>query len=54
MSEASKRPRKSKKKLPANVADLPDKEVAKKLFGKRAAKKLEKLTETASDKSDNA
>lgn len=41
MSEASNRSRK-KRKLPDNVADMPDKEVAKLLFGKKGAKALEK------------
>jgi hypothetical protein len=38
---SSKKPRKSK--LPKDIADLPDTEVAKHLFGKRAAKALEKI-----------
>lgn len=41
MSEASKSSRK-KSKLPDNVANLPDKEVAKLLFGKKGAAALEK------------
>lgn len=40
MSEASKQPR---KKLPKNIAELPDSEVAKHLFGKKAAAELEKI-----------
>ncbi len=40
MSEALKQPR---KKLPKNIAELPDSEVAKHLFGKKAASELEKI-----------
>lgn len=50
MSEPSKKPHKSKKTLPANITELPDKAVAEKLFGKKAAKALEKLTDTESKK----
>lgn len=45
MSEASKRPRKKKRKLPKNVTELPDDEVAKKLFGKKAVKEMNKLVD---------
>jgi len=38
---ASKPP---KKKLPANITEMPDLEVARHLFGKRAAKALDKIT----------
>ncbi len=41
MSEASKRSKK-KSKLPDNIADMPDKDVAKLLFGKKGAAALEK------------
>ena len=49
MSEASKPPRKGKKKLPDNVIELPDKEVAKLLFGKRAARAIEEELEAESE-----
>ena len=49
MSEPSKHRR--KKKLPDNVTELEDKEVAKLLFGKKAARELEKEIEK-SDRSD--
>ncbi len=43
MTEPSKRPH--KKKLPKNIAELPDREVAKYLFGKKAAKAIEEIVE---------
>ena len=43
MSEPSKRRR--KRKLPKNVTDLPDEEVAKKLFGAKAVKKMNELVD---------
>ena len=48
MSEPSKQPRKNKKKLPDNITEMEDKEVAKHLFGKKAARALEKELETDS------
>jgi len=43
MSEPSKQPRKKKRKLPKNVTELPDDEVAKRLFGAKAVKEMNKL-----------
>ena len=52
MSEPSKRPRKSKK-LPDNITEMEDKEVAKYLFGEKAAKELEKEVSESNSESDN-
>lgn len=47
MSEASKKSRRKKKLLPGNVTELEDRDVAKLLFGKKAAKAIEaELDET--------
>ena len=42
MSEASKKSRR-KRKLPKNVEELTDDQVAKKLFGSKAVKEMNKL-----------
>ena len=52
MSEASKKSRRKKKLLPGNVTELEDREVAKLLFGKKAAKAIE--TEVAETKSKSS
>jgi hypothetical protein len=44
MSESSKKSRK-KKHLPKNVEELTDDEVAKKLFGSKAVKEMNKIVD---------
>ena len=43
MSESSKKSR--KKKLPKNIEELTDDEVAKKLFGSKAVKEMNKIVD---------
>ena len=52
MSEASKHRRK-KKLLPGNVTELEDRDVAKLLFGKKAAKAIEAEVAKTKPKSSN-
>ena len=52
MSEASKHRRK-KKLLPGNVTELKDRDVAKLLFGKKAAKAIEAEVAESKPKSSN-